>query len=559
MGNVDGGGAPILGELTGTSLTSQVSIPGWETIAGAPMEPHAKGHADVGATDGNHYMDMGATPGNSSIEQIFTTLSAGQDYQLSFDYRDKAAMQEGGPDGLASGVMNVKWNGVVIATIDGDNVDAYESFSINVTATGNDSLVFEEIGESDDNWGIAIDNVQLFGVTDYDDAPETTYSYDLSIAAALTDVDGSETLSGVSITGLPTGVTIAETSNGDGTYNPGTLTLVSDHELSGDEINDILGSVTSTDNDGAPATTDSNAKVETDAIDFSGLSLVSWGSDQNQDKAPATTVNANLLALAGNSWKGVELSELGVDSNFDWSKGTLTFDVKVDVVGEIQGILFDNNLQNNEGVDKPNLIQVDGTQAWGTAAFDSEDIGDGWMRVEVDLSTLDQSSGQFNNLVFVNDDDSSAGGTGSVSFRNLSISDDTDTLLEGTSGDDTLYAGAGNDILIGGKGDDILFGGEGNDEFVWNADDVSTTLTPAHDVVEDFNAAEDVINLSDLLSDGTRSIEGIDNGSGDLQLNIKDENDVTVQEIELSGVAAGTDANATLQSLLDTNVINDGI
>jgi len=413
--------------------------------------------------------------------------------------------------------------------------------------------VFAEVGENDDNWGIAIDNVELFGID-----TETTYSYELNVSADLTDVDGSESLSGVSITGLPTGVTIAETPNLDGTYNPGTLTLVSDHELSGDEINDILGSVTSTDTGDVTATTDSNVKVETDAIDFAGLSLVSWGSAQNQDKAPATTVNANLLALAGNSWKGVELSELGVDNNFDWSKGTLTFDVKVDVVGEIQGILFDNNLQNNEGVDKPNLIQVDGTQAWGTAAFDSEDIGDGWMRVEVDLSTLDQSSGQFNNLVFVNDDDSSAGGTGSISFRNLSISDDTDILLEGTSGDDTLYAGAGNDILIGGAGDDTLFGGEGNDEFVWTADDVGH-LTPAHDVVGDFNVSEDVINLSDLLSDGTRSIEGIDNGSGDLQLNIKDVNDVTVQKIELSGVAAGTDANATLQSLLDTNVINDGI
>lgn len=563
LGNVDSSGDPILGELTGTSLTSQVSIPGWTTIDGQPMEPHAKGHAGVGATDGNHYMDLGASPGNSSIEQTFTTLSAGQDYQLSFDYRDKAAMQEGGDSGLASGVMNVVWNGVVIATIDGDNVDAYKSSSINVTATGNDSLVFAEVGASDDNWGIAIDNVQLFEFNELNPtAIETTYSYELSIVAALTDVDGSESLSGVAVTGLPTGVTITQDANSDGTYNPGTLTLLSDHELSVVEINGILGSVTSTDGTDT-ATTDSNAKVEADYIDFTGLTLNSWS---NQDAQPnSSSVNANVLVLAGNSWKGVALTELGVDGNFDWSNGTLTFETTFTAAGEVQGIMFDNDLSNNNGVDKANLVQVNGTQAWGTAAFNSEDIGDGWMRVEVDLSTLDQSAGSFNNIVFANDD---AGAGASISFRNLSISDKaidssgtTDTLLEGTGGDDALYANAGNDILIGGAGDDILFGGDGSDEFVWNADDVSVTAIPAHDIVGDFNSAEDVINLSDLLSDGSHSVEGIENttGGSHLQLDIKDSGGVVVQSIDLNGVAIVGTAEDTLQTLLNSGAINDGI
>ncbi|MBL4637806.1 MAG: cadherin-like domain-containing protein [Proteobacteria bacterium] len=395
----------------------------------------------------------------------------------------------------------------------------------------------------------------------------TSYSYEVDVQATLTDVDGSETLSGVSITGLPTGVTIAEVPNSDSTYNPGTLTLVSDHKLSATEINSILGSVTSTDGSDTETTT-SNAKVETDYIDLAELSLGSWGGSA-QDKAPSedTTVTANVLTLAGNSWKAVSLADLGVAGDFDWLNGTLTFETKVDVVGEIQGVLFDNNVNNNGGVDQPNLIKISGTQTWGTnAAFDSEDLGDGWMRIEVDLSLLDQSSGEFNNLVFVNDDDSSAGGTGSISFRNLSISDTaidaesaTDTLLEGGSDDDALYANAGNDILIGGAGDDLLFGGDGADEFVWNSADVGTIVTPAHDTVADFNTSEDELNLSDLLSDGSHSIEGIDNGSGDLQVNVKDSGGNVVQEIELAGVTTGIDAGATLQSLLDSGAINDGI
>jgi len=392
----------------------------------------------------------------------------------------------------------------------------------------------------------------------------TSYSYEVDVQAGLTDVDGSESLSGVSITGLPTGVTIAETPNSDGTYNPGTLTLVSDHELSGAEINSILGSVTSTDGSDT-ATTNSNAKVETDHIDFAELSLVSWGGS-SQDRAPDsdTIVGANVLALAGNSWKAVSLTELGVTNSFDWSKGTLTFEAKVTAVGELQGILFENNLSNNSSADQPNLIKVSGTQTWGTnAAFDSESLDDGWVRIEVDLSALNQSTGTFSHIVFVNDDDNAGNGTGEIAFRNLEISDNaidsdaaTDQLLEGTSGNDFIYGSDGDDIIFGGTGSDSLTGGAGADMFVWNKADADSS----HDTVIDFNAADgDVLNLSDLLSDSSHTIEGMDNGSGDLQVNIKDNGGNVVQEIELTGLASGLDVNLTLQSLLDSGAINDGI
>ena len=239
--------------------------------------------------------------------------------------------------------------------------------------------------------------------------------------------------------------------------------------------------------------------------------------------------------------------------------------------GELQGILFEHNLSNNSSVDQPNLIKVGGSQVWGTNAnFTSETTDNGWQRVEVDLSTLDQSQGEFNHLVFVNDDDSAGNGTGSISFRNLSITDspngislESDNLIEGTSGNDVLDGQAGDDILIGGAGDDILTGGEGSDIFIWNKEDVAT---PSHDIVTDFDKSQDVLNLADLLSnpaDGY-SIEGIDNGSGELQLNIgvADANgNITapVQEIELTGLTIVGSADETLQNLLNSGAINDGI
>jgi len=184
------------------------------------------------------------------------------------------------------------------------------------------------------------------------------------------------------------------------------------------------------------------------------------------------------------------------------------------------------------------------------------------------LSTLDQSAGEFNNLVFVNDDDNNDptdNQAGSISFRNLSISDNaidsdiaTDNLLEGTAGDDALYGDAGNDILIGGAGDDILSGGDGDDIFVWDKDDVGTST---HDVVLDFDKDHDVLNLTDLLSDGSHTIEGIENttGGSHLQLEIKDGGGVVVQSIDLTGVAIVGTVEDTLQSLLDSGAINDGI
>ncbi len=131
--------------------------------------------------------------------------------------------------------------------------------------------------------------------------------------------------------------------------------------------------------------------------------------------------------------------------------------------------------------------------------------------------------------------------------------------LSGEDGDDVLTGGAGNDTLSGGAGNDILTGGAGNDIFIWKTNDVSTTSAPAHDVVTDFNSSNDVLNLADLLSDGSHTIEGIETGSGDLQLNIKDGGGNVVQEIELHGVSVATTATDLLNDLLVSGAIDDGI
>jgi len=74
--------------------------------------------------------------------------------------------------------------------------------------------------------------------------------------------------------------------------------------------------------------------------------------------------------------------------------------------------------------------------------------------------------------------------------------EDGNDLLSSSGGDDFLDGGTGNDVLVGGRGSDSLTGGAGADSFFMEFYDE----TLDQDVIEDFNVAEDVIDLSDLKS-----------------------------------------------------------
>lgn len=93
--------------------------------------------------------------------------------------------------------------------------------------------------------------------------------------------------------------------------------------------------------------------------------------------------------------------------------------------------------------------------------------------------------------------------TGGSNADDLSGGTGQDTLLGGAQAD-TLDGGAGNDTLEGGTGRDVMTGGGGRDTFVFNslgetnatARDNGHALTWSADVITDFNAAQDIIDLS---------------------------------------------------------------
>ncbi len=207
-------------------------------------------------------------------------------------------------------------------------------------------------------------------------------------------------------------------------------------------------------------------------INFNQLTFSSWdGVNQDFASSSATTSNGNELSLTGNSWKVVTLSELGIQPSTDLTKNTLIFETKVGAIGEIQGIMFDHNVTSDSAFDRTNLIKIAGSQSWGPNAsnFVTEEIGDGWLQVEVDLSTLDQSKGEFKNIIFVNDDDIPEDGTGSISFRNLSFINtvtgndlSNDISLDPWIRDDVNY----DQLWFNRNGDNLQVIVEGQDDIV---------------------------------------------------------------------------------------------
>lgn len=82
---------------------------------------------------------------------------------------------------------------------------------------------------------------------------------------------------------------------------------------------------------------------------------------------------------------------------------------------------------------------------------------------------------------------------------NIIIAGAGNNRLFGDAGNDTLSGGAGNDLLSGGVGADLLSGGIGADRFDFF--EFSTHIGTGRDVITDFEAGVDTINLAYLDAD----------------------------------------------------------
>jgi Ca2+-binding RTX toxin-like protein len=96
-------------------------------------------------------------------------------------------------------------------------------------------------------------------------------------------------------------------------------------------------------------------------------------------------------------------------------------------------------------------------------------------------------------------------GTGNTQ-DNILMGNSAINTLTGGAGNDTMSAGAGNDILVGGAGKDVLTGGAGTDVFDFNLIAESGVGVAAYDVITEFLAGTDRIDL--LTIDANSAVTG---------------------------------------------------
>ncbi|GIC06485.1 RTX toxin [Vibrio cholerae] len=125
---------------------------------------------------------------------------------------------------------------------------------------------------------------------------------------------------------------------------------------------------------------------------------------------------------------------------------------------------------------------------------------------------------------------------------------DNDILIGGL-GNDTLIGGNDNDILIGGLGNDILTGGSGEDLFKW----VQGDLDRSTDRITDFTIHQDKIDLSDLFSDPTNTLDELLKSE---TIKVTENSEIVINKgpteqvtIQLDGVTAG-DLLSNLENII---------
>lgn len=336
------------------------------------------------------------------------------------------------------------------------------------------------------------------------DQPAAAAVVALAIAAALTDLDGSEAMT-IRIDGVPPAATLsAGVAQADGSW------LLQPADLDGltmttTAARDIALTVTATSQDGNSVASSSavlNVAFQSAANSLDDRFIATTGNDIYEGGAGSDTVDFASLSnsvdvdLADGTASGPGRQELISIENIvgtarsDSITGSSVNNVIDAGAGDdrVDGGAGDDILIGGSGHDR-----VDGGAGndilIGGAGDDRYDGGSGYDLL--DYSTATRS---------ITVDDGRVSGMGNDRYSNIEKivgSSFSDTFL-GDRSVDVFDGGAGNDWFRGYKGSDVFTGGEGNDTFVWEERDVvSGWKSQGVDTITDFGAG-DRLDLSDI-------------------------------------------------------------
>jgi Ca2+-binding RTX toxin-like protein len=332
----------------------------------------------------------------------------------------------------------------------------------------------------------------------------------LNLAASLTDTDGSETLS-LKVSGLPAGATLsAGTANTDGSWTLAAGDVAGVTMTATNASAFVLTiAATSAEAAGGSATVTTTLPVTVIGHDWisagKGNDTVAGGA--GNDEIFGNTGDDDVRGgdgndkLHGNDGNDLISGGAGHDA-MDGGKGNDTLDGGAGN-DTMRGNSGDDRLSGGEGNDQLDggkgidwLSDGDGNDL--VVAGSGDDIvvaglGDDVYRGDKGFDTIDFSAAS--NAVSVNLAVGTASGMG------------VDTLSGfehaiGSSFNDVMIGGAKADVFEGGRGSDLFTGGAGNDMFAWSRGDLDAGAGAARplDHITDFNAAQDTLDLGDVVS-----------------------------------------------------------
>ena len=331
---------------------------------------------------------------------------------------------------------------------------------------------------------------------------------ELDINAALTDNDGSETLS-VTISGVPEGATLsAGTDNGNGTW---TLTSEQLEGLSvsvpDDYATDFQLTVTATSTESANGST----ATQTATIDVDvNRDVLTEGDDTFQmDDDSVVYAGEGDDVITGTEGDDVVFGEEGDDTFIGGQGGSDAF------IGGAGTDTVDYSALDPTSPIYVNLTDEAGQSGVGVPLFDFDLDGD----IDADDAAGAAASGDY-DYDLLNGIENVTGGAG-------------DDIIVGSDGANVLVGGLGDDILAGAGGDDTIVGGEGTDTAVFedNFEEFTVNL--------DSDSGELSVGGSDL--DGNDTLTGVEVLQfGDLTITVEDLLNAAMPDLDVSAVDTST-------------------
>ncbi|GAA6153169.1 hypothetical protein [Pseudoteredinibacter isoporae] len=245
-----------------------------------------------------------------------------------------------------------------------------------------------------------------------------------------------------------------------------------------------------------------------------------------------TTMGDTLFGLAGND------DIRGLDGNDNISGGN--------GADSLYGDEGDDQIQGDSGFD----------ELHGGQGNDTLEGGNGKDRLYGDEGNDHIDGGAWDDLIYGGiGNDTLIGNTG----MDIILGEDGMDNIHGGDWDDSISGGDGNDIIRGGRGLDVMDGGAGSDTFIFNQQDNGSSSQTNQDTIYHFDTSEDIINLTDLLTN-------YDPGAGDSIIDFLDIQFLSIEQMlpntdhqnAIPGNVRPTFNNGTVDTIIRIDIDGDG-